>query len=68
MPTSPTCDVTRNIDVGENVRLVTGDITRKQSISLHQQQQLVMGRDVNLTVTKSKFKPLTPTVNIRVQL
>jgi len=34
IPTSPTCDVARNIDVGENARLVTGDDTRKQSTNL----------------------------------
>jgi len=34
MPTSPTCDVARNIDVGEKARLVTGDDTTKQSTSL----------------------------------
>jgi len=39
IPTSPTCDVARNIDVGENARLVTGDDTRKQSTSLRCIQQ-----------------------------
>jgi len=34
MPTSPTCDVARNIELGDRARLVTGDVTRKQSISL----------------------------------
>ena len=38
IPTSPTCDVARNIDVGENARLVTGDDTKKQSTSLQHVQ------------------------------
>jgi len=46
MPTSPTCDVTRNIDVGENARLVTGEVTRKQSTSLQQTHKLSIARNI----------------------
>jgi len=46
-PTSPTCDVARNIDVGENARLVTGDVTKKQSTNL---QTVGMYRIVNFTI------------------